>query len=436
MKNQILRYFKTWWLPPALAFGCLGLLALGMYKEIQAQNLRWLMSLLFLLTAASLAGMAAATIGHFYLKQWKKGLAGLLALLLYLVGSPFLLFYVSMSGPDTDGFADKLTIPAGLAISEPLGELRPGGTADAMQAAVLNALKKPGSGDETFAADVPSLLELETRSPELLRLYLAENPAWRVFREKGELFATRRWKLGGGWRYTLHGYYTDNDLGLPANSPKFQARLTLGLSGKPWAGGIFKGKRWNAGDTVRPELKAENGRFESAPVIIFRDIVLEIYEQSDNKERRLTKAALAQLESELRPLLKARDAAAVKKLLPPGGIKTGAPDFSLRSSFQPGIYDAEIRVNPGEPGMVYLKAFEVTRGTPLSAGDLKEYSGEYTGWSQDKKEQFLSNTTFSIYEGDWGKPYAARFEVWFAPDSGRPERRLLEKNFKIEGWQR
>jgi hypothetical protein len=41
-----------------------------------------------------------------------------------------------------------------------------------------------------------------------------------------------------------------------------------------------------------------------------------------------------------------------------------------------------------------------------------------------------------IYEGDWGKPYAARFEVWFTPDAGGPERKLAERIFKIEGWQR
>lgn len=37
---------------------------------------------------------------------------------------------------------------------------------------------------------------------------------------------------------------------------------------------------------------------------------------------------------------------------------------------------------------------------------------------------------------DWGKPYAARFEVWFKPDSGKAERRLAERIFRIEGWQR
>lgn len=49
---------------------------------------------------------------------------------------------------------------------------------------------------------------------------------------------------------------------------------------------------------------------------------------------------------------------------------------------------------------------------------------------------FFSEASFTIYEGDWDKPYAARFEVWFVPDSGKPERKLMEKVFKIEGWQR
>jgi hypothetical protein len=86
--------------------------------------------------------------------------------------------------------------------------------------------------------------------------------------------------------------------------------------------------------------------------------------------------------------------------------------------------------------MLYLKAFEVTKGTALSGDRLKERSNEWIGWSENPKELFLSNTEFTIYEGDYGKPYAARFEVWFAPDSGAPERKLTEKVFKIEGWQR
>jgi hypothetical protein len=72
----------------------------------------------------------------------------------------------------------------------------------------------------------------------------------------------------------------------------------------------------------------------------------------------------------------------------------------------------------------------------LSDASLRQYSNEWIGWSDNPKQLFLSNTTFTIYEGDWGKPYAARFEVWFVPDSGKPERKLMQQVFRIEGWQR
>jgi hypothetical protein len=123
-------------------------------------------------------------------------------------------------------------------------------------------------------------------------------------------------------------------------------------------------------------------------------------------------------------------------LLPSGAMKRGKPTFELFNSLQPGIYDSEIWINPGEPGMIYLKVYEVTGEQPLSANRLKERSNEWVGWSDDDVQLFLSNTQFTIYEGDWGNPYAARSEVWFVPDSGRPERKLLEKIYKIEGWQR
>ena len=35
-----------------------------------------------------------------------------------------------------------------------------------------------------------------------------------------------------------------------------------------------------------------------------------------------------------------------------------------------------------------------------------------------------------------GRDARAIVEVWFVPDSGGAERKLMEKVFKIEGWQR
>ena len=103
---------------------------------------------------------------------------------------------------------------------------------------------------------------------------------------------------------------------------------------------------------------------------------------------------------------------------------------------QPGMYGIAYSLNPGEPGAVYLKAFEVTKGTPLSVDSVKEASAIRMTWSTQPAERFGAEAGFMIYEGDWGKPYAARFEVWFKPDAGKMERKLAERIYQIEGWQR
>lgn len=175
---------------------------------------------------------------------------------------------------------------------------------------------------------------------------------------------------------------------------------------------------------------------QSHCVITAGGLVVEVFEQSGGAERRLTKAGIGYVAEEIGALLKQPDEAGLRQQLPAGSIRAGEPTIDLRNSFQPGIYDAYIWANPGEPGRVYLKAFEVTKGTALSVRSLDKRSNEWIGWSDDEGELFLSNTHFIIYEGDWGDPYAARFEVWFAPDSGEAERNLLSRVFRIQGWQR
>lgn len=117
-------------------------------------------------------------------------------------------------------------------------------------------------------------------------------------------------------------------------------------------------------------------------------------------------------------------------------VKHGKPSFTLYKSFQSGKYLAEIWVNPGEPGIIYLKAFEVTQKTPLSVDSLKEKSTKSVEWSENPNELFYTGTRFTIYEGDWGNPYAATFQVWFKPKNNKRSRKLIEKTYKIEGWQR
>jgi len=120
------------------------------------------------------------------------------------------------------------------------------------------------------------------------------------------------------------------------------------------------------------------------------------------------------------------------------------PNFQIYNSFQPGLYSYAVWTKKIESGYCYLKAFEVTQNDPLSADRLKERSRIKVFNSSDTtamfemtaREGYSAEGDFTIYEGDWGKPYAARFEVWFVPDNGGKERKLIEKNFKIEGWQR
>jgi hypothetical protein len=50
--------------------------------------------------------------------------------------------------------------------------------------------------------------------------------------------------------------------------------------------------------------------------------------------------------------------------------------------------------------------------------------------------KFGTKKHFTIYEGDWGNPYAGKFELWFKPKNGGRERKLLTKNYIIEGWMR
>ena len=111
-------------------------------------------------------------------------------------------------------------------------------------------------------------------------------------------------------------------------------------------------------------------------------------------------------------------------------------DFQLYNSVQPGIYEYDFWIGKIESGTIYLKAFEITKEYALSTDRLPKSSSIRIYNPTDNIKKFGTTSDFTIYEGDWGKPYAARFEVWFKPDDGGKERKLLSKNYKIEGWMR
>ena len=107
-------------------------------------------------------------------------------------------------------------------------------------------------------------------------------------------------------------------------------------------------------------------------------------------------------------------------------------ELRIVNAIQPGIYRYYARVKLKQSGTVYLKAFEITHNNPLSPTTLKER----TASKATAGVMSLHHQRFTIYEGDWGKPYAARFELWFAPEKPGIDHKLLEKNYLIEGWMR
>ena len=432
------RNVLTLWLPLCLTFATIVLFVVAPRGLAYA----WLGNTISIVFLSCLAYFLLLMLLRLIQRRWSSAIAALVCLIASLVAvvPAIALVIASMAlGPSEDGFADNLEIPEDIVLEDPLKWPPKDVTnIDLFQDAVLQSLESAGDGNEAITIDCQNLLQVRRNSPEILERYLATHPAWRVFRERGVRYATRRWAIESAWRYSMHGYFTDRSIRKwpGPEGPKFQSRTTIGLDGVAWRRNWWDSSKIKHGDTVKPALKTGNGMPQSHIVIEVDDIVVELFEQSSDSERRITKTALKFIDSKLKELVDIQDWEDAKSTIDAAFTRRGAAVFDIYESFQPGIYDSYIWVNPGEPGMVYLKAFEITQDYQLSTNRLPERSNEWIGWSEDPDELFFSNTHFTIYEGDWDQPYAARFELWFVPDSGGPERKLIEKEFKIEGWMR
>lgn len=377
-------------------------------------------------------------------RRWLRSLLQALLGVMLLVGS---FFAVAMAcvlgtffGPSEDHFADELAVPAELEADIVVPGDRVGSPFDSANVydddfarAVFVALRKEGGDNPTVTCDLSALSELVHSRRDALMAYLARHPGWWLHEDCGRLCATRRWRNKGVWNHPLHGNYSGNttkhdfaqDFDVWQKTTYFQTRTTIGFPFSPF--GHERGAERGPISTARADVTKGNlDSFRSNVCFGDKDFCVEVIEESPARERRITNAVLAFLKDEFQSLTN----------LPPDAVVRGSDEFTLRNGMQPGIYNLTLRINPGEPGLVYLKAFEATKGTRLSEGRLKGASNERIGWSNDPEEKFLYENEFTIYEGDWGKPYAARIEVWFCPDSGRTERKLMERVCKIEGWMR
>lgn len=348
-------------------------------------------------------------------------------------------------------FADNLVVPTNIEVAEP----EKGSVAypqwydtetpsDDYGAAVVKAMNDPHCSCSNVTCRIDSLDRLMGTHRGMLLRYLASHPGWHVcqkvtrqWQEKAKTShqAIRRLRGGSEWLSPKYEYYE--------GALKEQ-------SGREWPESrtgffvLFDGEmavdEWcRSGETIRAEVTLDEmtpGRNctigckgENLTVIVNEgsshySLPRMIQTAYDYTEREFSRLALATSWDE------------AKQLLPQDGIRRGESLLKLfEGAF--GYYTYCAWVNPGQEGETYLKLFEVTTGRRLSADRIQDDTCEMVGWSDDSAEKFCVSGTFPIMEGELGKkPFAVRIEVWFTPANGGPERKLVERVFKVKGGGR
>ncbi len=443
MKRYLRSYFTSWWMPTALAL----LVLAGLLGQEVVAGIHWLSEALAILFLLALVSILAAGIWQLAAKTWKKALLSLFLFLGTGAVSFVSIIFAVMLAPSEDGFGRDIVIPPDMALELPSDEwLAPDEGAKDAEGDELIGVFSAGdtaSGNATLSVDLKIMNRFVDAKRGLLLRHLASSAKWFVTEERGKVYAYRRFVTEDGrWSNSLHGYYTAHDFDLWQEG-YFQFRIVLGIDGPaldPGWGTPLTDVTAGSGKVELEIGESVNHHTESYLVLRSEGPVLEIYEDADTHARPLTALALSRIEAELGALWHsqtARTRGFDPALMPPESVKRGDPEIHLvQTRSGGGIYLVYSYLNPGEDGHVYLKVFEATRNTPLSERRIARRSTAYVGWSDDPGEVFFSNTQITVYEGDWGVFYPARFELWFVPASGGPERKLIEKIFKIEGWQR
>lgn len=447
VKTIIAKYFDSYWIPLTLL--ALYILFIGMSISffIRLFHMSHSQIAVFgfieaVLCSFLLIGILLASIWNFVKKRWVKGTVNLfLFMLIFFVAALFLFL---RPGPSEDNFTKNIIIPPELHMEDPLPtqpeEANIALDSEGKTLVEIFAQQNKWPPKTTINTDIDILDTFQGRERAMLLRHLASSSKWYLSREEGKLYAYRRFvSLDGRWKNTLHGYYTTYDVN-SWDDKHYQFRIIIGVDGpvwdSPWQGKLTK-TRTGSGEIKLNIEKSVNPGYNSYFVLESAGPAIEIFEEAETQQRPFTPLALSLIEKELKALsesAEARDKGFDINLMPQESVKIGEPEIYIVGSG--GIYLVYAYANPKEPGYAYIKAFEETKNIPLSSNTLAKNSVEYIGWSKNTNEQFFYNSQIMIYEGDWGKYYPARLELWFVPDSGNPERKLIDKIFKIEGWQR
>lgn len=269
--------------------------------------------------------------------------------------------------------------------------------------------------------------------------YLAGNPRWEIREERGLKYAVRLEPVDGVYKPTLNGFYSTSKAGKVR-----QTRVLLSF-GQPYGFGRDRGNITRVvpgAENVSLIVEgARSGMPGKSSYTIFDGglIFLEIYDQAPEVKRTFTQTTFNEVSAELRDVLTHRKQIDETGILPitdryPKPLPTKEA-FDIEDGRQPGIYLVTAAVNPIEPGLAYIRAYNVQTGERLSASEVTGRSTRYVGWSRDGNTYFSYGSEITIYEGDWDTSYEARFELWHRSNQGT-ETQLAEMTRMINGWER
>lgn len=347
---------------------------------------------------------------------------------------------ISACGLMGDALVENIVVPPGIKVEEPIDDRAAAwGRQQDAEAGALFPVKAPSTGKTGIEIENLELPHFDGENRELLLRHLATSCKWRVTEEGGKIYAVRRHvDENGNWITSLNGYVSR--LLEPAGHSQY--RTVIGIDGPIYQQNFHAQEVRAVAGKVAPTIRiAVNNERESYFCDKFGLHMLEIFEETPFLQRDYTITELHLLNAELNQLNSspiARSRGFDPHLMPAFSMGLNKSELRVRKSDSGGgIYYVDAFANPGESGKSYLKVFEATRNTRLSAGRVSKDSLEYIGWSNNSRETFFYDSLIQIDEGNWHTFYPARFELWFQPsDQSKPERKLLERTFRICGWER
>ena len=304
--------------------------------------------------------------------------------------------------------------------------------------------------------EMPTLAALTASEQALWLQHMTASLAWEIRMKGGCRYAVRiqPTERDGAIVYesTLNGYHSDF-----SSTDVVQTRVVMGLGCEHGFGrdrGQITRTGASAGEVqlILEDYMDQPGLNSALLITGGQGTTLEIYEQAHPERRAFTAAVIEEVEAELSALLSARDELAehcvVEGLMPPGSTQTGAPSLAAEDGMQPGIYQLTGWVNPGQPGTVEARVFAAgpagDRPVPeavgpidgeLSAERLRARSRRLVAGCPEQERLFRYQSEVTVYEGDWGQPYMARFELWYIdPDDSSRAALLVSTTRQIEGW--